>query len=166
MGGAPWSFTEYVQIGFTPCCVLAGQQQIDGLVQDCSNSSTLAMELLRSWAKPSRWSATIVFIYCWARYQPMREYVNSLSPVKCGYDLECVNYEHNLGIYILSNQVNITLEWMPEDVVDNKSTSVPVIAWCREATSHYMNEFWLRTSKPYDVTRAQSVKCATPTLSG
>ena len=29
---------------------------IDGLVQDCSNSSTLAMELLQSCSKPSIWS--------------------------------------------------------------------------------------------------------------
>ena len=30
-------------------------QQIDGLVQDCSNSSALAMELLQSCAKPTRY---------------------------------------------------------------------------------------------------------------
>ena len=30
--------------------------QFDGLVQDCSNSSALAMELLQSCAKPSSWS--------------------------------------------------------------------------------------------------------------
>ena len=29
---------------------------IDGLVQDCSNSNTLAVELLQSWTKPSTWS--------------------------------------------------------------------------------------------------------------
>ena len=29
--------------------------QIDGLVQDCSNSSALALELLQSCTKPSRW---------------------------------------------------------------------------------------------------------------
>ena len=29
---------------------------IDGLAQDCSNSSALAMELLQSYAKPSIWS--------------------------------------------------------------------------------------------------------------
>ena len=30
-----------------------GQQHIDGLVQDCSNSSASAMELLQSCTKPS-----------------------------------------------------------------------------------------------------------------
>ena len=30
-------------------------QQINGLVQDCSNSSALAMELLQACTKPSKW---------------------------------------------------------------------------------------------------------------
>ena len=39
--------------------VLANVAQIDGLAEDCSNSSALAMELLQSCAKPSiMWSAT------------------------------------------------------------------------------------------------------------
>ena len=29
--------------------------QIDGLAQDCSNSSALAMELMQSCAKPLKW---------------------------------------------------------------------------------------------------------------
>ena len=33
---------------------------VDGLVQDCGNSSALAMELLQSWIKPS--------MYCYRKY--------------------------------------------------------------------------------------------------
>ena len=46
------------------CCDIQGlpntiqgtldRYQIDGLVQDCSNSSALAMELLQSYTKPSK----------------------------------------------------------------------------------------------------------------
>ena len=36
---------------------------IDGLVQDCSNSSALAMELLQSYTKPSIWSSLLHIIY-------------------------------------------------------------------------------------------------------
>ena len=32
---------------------------IDGWVQDCSNSSALAMELLQSWTEPSTWQIQI-----------------------------------------------------------------------------------------------------------
>ena len=38
----------------------------------------------------------------------------------------------------MSFQVNITLEWMPEEPVDGKSTLDQAIAWCHQATSHYM----------------------------
>ena len=45
-------------------------------------------------------------------------------------------------------QVNIALEWTPED----KATMVRVIAWCLTAPSHYLNQCWSRSPKPYDVT--------------
>ena len=39
--------------------MLTQEVNVDGLVQDCSNSSALAMELLQSCAKLSMWSAVI-----------------------------------------------------------------------------------------------------------
>ena len=36
--------------------------EIDGLMQDCRNSSALAMELLQSGTKPSKWYETMIFI--------------------------------------------------------------------------------------------------------
>ena len=32
------------------------------------------------------------------------------------------------------------------------------MAWCHQATSHYLSQCWLRSLLPYDVTRAQWVK--------
>ena len=32
------------------------------------------------------------------------------------------------------------------------------MAWCRHATSHYLNQFWSRSRSPYGVTRPQGVK--------
>ena len=34
---------------------------------------------------------------------------------------------------------------------------VQVIAWCRQATSHYLSQCWPRSPSPYDVTRPQWV---------
>ena len=31
---------------------------------------------------------------------------------------------------------------MPQDLTDDKSTLVLVMAWCRQATSHYLNQCW------------------------
>ena len=46
---------------------------------------------------------------------------------------------------------------MPQDFTDDKSTLVQVMAWCRQATSHYPNQCWLRSPTPYGVTRPQWV---------
>ena len=42
---------------------------------------------------------------------------------------------------------------MPLDLTDHKSTLVQVMAWCRQATSHYLNQCWHRSLPPYGVTR-------------
>ena len=39
----------------------------------------------------------------------------------------------------------------------DKSTLVQVMAWCHQATSHYLNQCWPISLPPYDVTRPQWV---------
>ena len=39
-----------------------------------------------------------------------------------------------------------------------KSTLVQVMAWCHQATSHYLSKCWPRSVSPYGVTRPQWVK--------
>ena len=49
---------------------------------------------------------------------------NSLSLGRCCCDFKCVNCKHNLRIdHILSFQVNITLEWMSENLGDDHSVT-------------------------------------------
>ena len=43
------------------------------------------------------------------------------------------------------------------DFTDDKSTLVQVMAWCRQATSHYLSQCWLSSLSPYGVARAQWV---------
>ena len=43
---------------------------------------------------------------------------------------------------------------MPQDLNDDKSTLVQVMAWCRQATSRFMG--------PYDVTRPKSLSLDPP----
>ena len=52
----------------------------------------------------------------------------------------------------------ILLIWMSLGFPDDKSTLVQVMAWCRQATSHYLNQCWPRFTSPYGVTRPQWVK--------
>ena len=51
----------------------------------------------------------------------------------------------------------IALRWMPLDLTNDKSTLVQVMAWCRQATSHYLSQCWPRFMSPYGVTRPQWV---------
>ena len=51
----------------------------------------------------------------------------------------------------------IALIWMSLDFTDDKSTLVQVMAWCRQATSHYLSQCWPRSLSPHGVTRPQWV---------
>ena len=39
----------------------------------------------------------------------------------------------------LSTRSEVDLMWMPENTFDDKSTLVQLLAWCSQATNHYMN---------------------------
>ena len=45
--------------------------------------------------------------------------------------------------------------WTLLDFSDDKSTLVQVMAWCCQATSHYLNQCWPRSLPPYGVSRPQ-----------
>ena len=83
-------------------------------------------------------------------------------PGKCDCDFKWVNLKHSLGIDVLSIPVNITLEWMPEDLIDGKSTLVQVMARCHQARSHYLSQCWPISVSPYDIIRPQWVKVKLP----
>ena len=52
----------------------------------------------------------------------------------------------------------IALMWMPLDLADDRSTMVQVMAWCRQAASHYLSQCWPGFLLPHGVTRPQWVK--------
>ena len=51
----------------------------------------------------------------------------------------------------------IALRRMSLDFTD-KSTLVQVMAWCRQATSHYLSQYWPRSLSPYGITKPPWVK--------
>ena len=51
----------------------------------------------------------------------------------------------------------IALRWMSMDLTDDESTLIQVMAWCRQATSHYLSQCWPRSLLPY-VIKPQWVK--------
>ena len=74
-----------------------------------------------------------------------------------------VNFENvifNLALLIgvFKTSCGNALRWMPQKLTDGKSTLVEVMAWCCQATTHYLNQCWPRSPTPYGVTRPQWVK--------
>ena len=65
------------------------------------------------------------------------------------------------GIYC-----KIALGWLPLDYICDKSTLVQVMAWCRQATSHYLSQCWPRSMSPCGITRPQCVNSSLPGQNG
>ena len=88
-------------------------------------------------------------------------WVNSLAPGGFHWKFKWVTFKLNLVIDGWGISCDFTLVWLSQDLTDDKSTLALIMAWCRQATSHYLSQRWLRSTSPYGVTRPQWVKRAT-----
>ena len=59
-----------------------------------------------------------------------------------GGDFKCALLQHIAMNNVKSISRNIALRWIPPVITDDKSTLVQVMAWCRQATSHYLSQYW------------------------
>ena len=84
--------------------------------------------------------------------------LNSLTPGKFEWNFRYVIFKQLLEIYGWGISWEIARWSMSLDFTDDQSTSVQVMAWCRQATSHYLRQCWPRSMSPYGVTRLQCVK--------
>ena len=88
-------------------------------------------------------------------------WVNSLIPGKFESNLRKEIFKLTLVNGGWGISYEIALRWMPLHLTD-KSTLVQVMAWCHQATSHYLSQCWPRSLSPYDVTRPQWVNTQKP----
>ena len=51
---------------------------------------------------------------------------------------------------------------MSQDLTNDKSTLVQLTAWCHQATSHELSQYWPRSTRLYDVTMPQWVINSSP----
>ena len=81
-----------------------------------------------------------------------------LAPGRPRWHFKTAIFNLVLLIVIFTSSKDNALRWMPWDLTDNKSTLVQVMAWCCQATSHYLSQCWPSSMSPYGVTRPQLVK--------
>ena len=87
--------------------------------------------------------------------------VNSLAPGKFQWNFRYVIFKQIIVIDGLGISCEIALIWLSLDLTDDQSTLVQVMAWCRQATSHYLSQYWPRFLSPYGFTRPQWVNLIT-----
>ena len=73
---------------------------------------------------------------------------NSLAPGRSECNSKNVIFNLVLLIGIFRSSHDNALRWMPQDLTDDNSTLVQVMAWCRQATSHYLSQCWLSSLSP------------------
>ena len=78
---------------------------------------------------------------------------NPLAPGRCSD-----KFKHMLQIKFMST-CEIALRWMPQNIIDDKSTLVQVMSWCYQAPSHYLSQCWSRSMLPYAIPRQQPFCC-------
>ena len=70
---------------------------------------------------------------------------NSLVLVRCGSTFKSVISKHMLWVKFWGTPCELVLRSMPQNIFDEKSTLFQVMAWCYQATSHYLNQCWPRS---------------------
>ena len=94
----------------------------------------------------------------WSRNNEMTPlYRHSLVSERPGCHFKTATFNLVLLIGIFTSSKDNALRWMPMDLTDDKSTLVQVMAWCRQATSHYLSQCWPSSMLSYGVTRSQWV---------
>ena len=85
------------------------------------------------------------------------QWVNILVPGRSGWDFQNAIFNLVLVIGIFRSSYDDALRWMAQDLADDRSTLVQVMAWCHQATSHYLGQCWSWPLSPFVVTRPQWV---------
>ena len=91
----------------------------------------------RLWCKEVQSRKSIQLIFPGRFERNLRKVIFKLILMICGWGIFC----------------KIALRWMSMDLTYNKSTLVQVMAWCSQATSHYVSQCWPRSTSPYGVAR-------------
>ena len=79
------------------------------------------------------------------------QYLNSLAPGKFEWNFRRVIFKQILVIDSWGISCEIAIIWMSLGFSDGQSTLVQVMAWCLQATSHYLSHCCPRFLSPYEL---------------
>ena len=139
----------------------------DDLVSCITRSSTAMIMIVRDKQVQDIYEDDIQLhslFQCWENWE-MKIYdnfaLNKFSPKRAlgrfENNFQNVFFKLISGIDTLSNSCENVLRRMPQNPSDDKSTLVQIMAWCRQATSHYLSQCWPRPMSSNGVTRPQWV---------
>ena len=83
--------------------------------------------------------------------------VNSLAPGKFEWNFRYLIFKRIVVIDRWGISCEIAPIWMSLNFTDDQSALVQVMAWCCQATSHYLSPCWPRSLSPYGVTKPECV---------
>ena len=83
----------------------------------------------------------------WLTHCPLGDVVVILSVIS----------KHMLRTKFISTSCELALKWTPKNTFDDMSTLVQVMAWCCQASSHYLSQCWHRSKTSYGITRPKWV---------
>ena len=91
--------------------------------------------------------------------------INPLLLVRYGSDFKCLNIQNRTWDWYHDHSGKYCLRMNARTSLMVESTLVRVMAWCRQATSHYANQGWPISLSPYYCTTLQcrSLKLSTDT---
>ena len=103
----------------------------------------------------------------WTRQDSKRFPVfNSWAPRIFEMNFRKVIFKLNLVIDGWGISWETVVPWTPQVLTDEKSTLFQVMAWCRQATSHYLGQCWPSFLSPYGVIMPQWVNSSLPGQNG
>ena len=114
------------------------------------------------WYKDVLWFGWTRCIIHWTKWCDF----NSLAPGKFEWHLRYLIFQIISVIDGWGIDCELALRRMSLDLNDDKSTLVQVMAWCRQATSHYLIQWWPRSLSPYGVTMPLWVNTLRPRQNG
>ena len=80
----------------------------------------------------------------WGRDEMVAIYANNI--------FKCIVMYENYCTCIL---IKITLKFVPFGLIHHETSVVPIMAWCPEAATHYLNKWWLNMRTQICVTRPE-----------